>query len=130
MERRICRAWGCWAPPKELSSSTTPDSAAGIDRARAKRNLEVFTRDTHDNLRTDMSRGRGKYLTSLASIAGVPAERQSRFDLHMRDSYATLFDDAVASNESTESTARIVEAVWIAGVWAALGVRTVPRGLL
>jgi len=99
-------------PTKELSSSTTPDSAAGIDRARAKRKLEVFTRHTHDNLRTDISRGQGEYLTSLASIAGVPAEQQSRFDLHMRDSYATLFDDTVTAKEST---ARIVEAAWVAG---------------
>lgn len=99
-------------PTKELTSSTTPDSAAGIDRARAKRKLEVFALHTHDNLRTDISRGRGEYLTSLASLAGVSPEQRSRFDLHMRDSYATLFDDAVAAKEST---ARIVEAAWVAG---------------
>ncbi len=99
-------------PTKEFSSSTTPGSDAGINRAKAKRKLEVFALYTHDNLRTDISRGRGEYLTSLASMAGVPQDRRGWFDRHMQRSYAMLFDDAVAAKEST---ARIVEAAWVAG---------------
>lgn len=99
-------------PTKELSSSSTPDSVAGMDRARAKRKLQVFALYTHDNLRTDISRGQGEYLASLASIAGVPGEQRGEFDGHMHDSYAALFDNAIAANEST---ARIVEAAWLAG---------------
>lgn len=99
-------------PTKELSSSTTPGSVADANRAKAKRKLEVFTLYTHDNLRTDISRGQGEYLASLASIAGVPGERRGEFGVRMRDSYATFFDGAVPEKEST---ARIVEAAWLSG---------------
>lgn len=99
-------------PTKELSSSTTPGSVADANRAKAKRKLEVFALYTHDNLRTDISRGQGEYLASLASIAGVPGEQRGEFGAHMRDSYARFFDSAIAAKEST---ARIVEAAWLSG---------------
>jgi len=99
-------------PTKELSSSTTPGSVADINRAKAKRKLEVFTLYTQDNLRTDISKGQGEYLTSLASIAGIPQDLRGEFDRHMQSSYATLFDETIAAKETT---ARIVEAAWVAG---------------
>lgn len=99
-------------PSKELSSSTTPGSVADANRARARRKAEVFALYTHDNLRTDISRGQGEYLASLASIAGVPGEQRGEFSVHMRDSYATFFDSEIAVKEST---ARIVEAAWLSG---------------
>jgi len=99
-------------PTKEFSSSTTPGSLASINRAKAKRKLEVFALYTHDNLREDISRGQGEYLTSLASIAGVPQDRRGWFDRHMQQSYVALFDETIAAKDSR---ARIVDAAWIAG---------------
>ncbi|SLM47354.1 conserved protein of unknown function [Nitrospira japonica] len=99
-------------PTKEFSSSTTPGSVAGVNRAKAKRKLEVFTLYTRDNLRTDISKGQGEYLSSLASIAGVPQDQRGEFGRHMQQSYATLFDETLAAKEST---ARLVDAAWVAG---------------
>src|SRR5919108_840933 len=59
-------------PRTEFTSSTTP-GATSVLPARAKKRLEIFTASSYDNLRSDISRGSGEYLASLATLAGVPS---------------------------------------------------------
>jgi len=100
-------------PLKELTSSTTPGSwFTGDNPAKARQKVEIFAAYTHENLRSDIARGNGEYLVSLASLAGVPQERQSEFQLHMRNAYASMFDEAISPRESTH---RIVGAAWSEG---------------
>jgi hypothetical protein len=100
-------------PTKEFSSSTTPGSwLQGGNPAKARRKVEVFVVYTYDNLRSDISQGHGEYLSSLASLAGVPQEQQTAFQSHMRNSYASMFDEELPVREST---ARVVEAAWSDG---------------
>ena len=100
-------------PLKEFTSSTTPGSwFIGDNPAKARQKVEIFAAYTHENLRSDIAQGHGEYLVSLASLAGVPQERQSAFQLHMRNNYASMFDDAISPREST---LRIVGAAWSEG---------------
>ena len=98
-------------PLTEFTSSTTP-GAASVVPARAKKRLEVFTASSYDNLRSDISRGSGEYLASLATLAGVPSEKFTQFQSFMQDSYSTMFEDALPA---TDSTRQIVEIAWAAG---------------
>jgi hypothetical protein len=98
-------------PLTEFTSSTTP-GATSVVPARAKKRLEVFTASSYDNLRSDISRGSGEYLASLATLAGVPSEQFTQFQSFMQDSYSTMFEDALPA---TDSTRQIVEIAWAAG---------------
>ena len=80
--------------------------------ARARKRLEVFTASSYDNLRSDISRGYGEYLVSLATLAGVPSVQFPEFQSLMQDSYGTMFDDAFPAADSTR---QIVEVAWAAG---------------
>jgi hypothetical protein len=98
-------------PLREFTSSTTP-GAASVNPARAKKRLEVFTATTYENLRSDISRGHGEYLVSLATLAGIAPESVTRFQSLMQDSYSTMFDEVVPTAESRQ---HIVEIAWAAG---------------
>ena len=66
-------------PLREFTSSTTPGTAGSNNPARARRKLEVFASSSYENLRSDISRGSGEYLVSLATLAGVSSERLPEF---------------------------------------------------
>ena len=68
-----------------------------------------FTAYSYDNLRADIARGSGEYVTSLATLAGVPQERHEEFRHSMRSGYATLFDATITGIESSR---RIVDTAW------------------
>lgn len=98
-------------PLREFTSSTTP-GAASFSPARAKKRLEVFTASSYDNLQSDISRGYGEYLVSLATLAGIPSVQFPEFQSLMQDSYGTMFDDAFPAADSTK---QIVDIAWTAG---------------
>ena len=101
-------------PLKEFTSSTTP-GAASVERAVAKKRLEMFTASSYENLRADISRGSGEYLASLATLAGVPSAHAAQFQTWMQDSYSTMFDDVLPVASSAQ---QIVEIAWTAGYGA------------
>jgi len=96
-------------PLTELTSSTTPGAFTADHLVRARQKTEIFASYSYEHLRSDVARGSGEYLTSLATLAGVPPDRHIAFQGRMRDAYATLFDDHVSFRDST---ARVVEATW------------------
>lgn len=96
----------------DFTSSTTPGAAGNDNPARARKRLELFTSSSYENLRSDISRGYGEYLVSLATLAGVPSERVAAFQFSMQDSYTTMFDETMPIKDSA---ARIVEAAWSEG---------------
>ncbi|MCW5798298.1 MAG: conserved exported protein of unknown function [Nitrospira sp.] len=99
-------------PTTEFTSSTTPGALADSRLLRARQRATVFARHTHDNLRTDVARGQGEYLASLASLTGVSADRWTEFQTTMTESYPTLFDQQIPVSQSTE---RIVGLAWAKG---------------
>ncbi|MFM8551676.1 MAG: DUF3015 family protein [Nitrospiraceae bacterium] len=52
--------------------------------------VDAFTAFNFENVKQDMSQGRGEYLTSLGSLLGVPEERQATFFQLMREKYSVL----------------------------------------
>ena len=96
----------------DFTSSTTPGAEGTDNPVRAKQRLQKFTASSHDNLRSDISRGYGEYLVSLATLAGVPSAQFPQFQSLMQDSYSTMFDDVLPAQESTR---QIVEIAWAAG---------------
>lgn len=101
-------------PTTELTSSTTPGADGVNNPARARKRLEMFAAYSHENLRSDVSRGDGEYLISLATLAGVPQERHEDFRLQMRNAYPSLFDEALSTRDSST---RVVNAAWAMGRW-------------
>jgi hypothetical protein len=74
--------------------------------------MEMFTVSTYENLRMDISRGGGEYLTSLSTLAGLSQDRFPTFASTMQTSYRTLFDEAPSVKEAT---AQLVEFAWSEG---------------
>lgn len=99
-------------PTTEFTSSTTPGALSESGLLRAKQKATFFAIQTHDNLRTDIARGQGEYLASLASLTGVSASRYTEFQGAMIGSYATLFDAHLSASQSTE---RVIDLAWASG---------------
>lgn len=99
-------------PTTEFTSSTTPGASADGRLLKAKRRATFFAMQTHDNLRTDIARGQGEYLASLASLTGVPADRWPYFQTVMTDSYPQLFEQQLPPSQSIQ---RVVELAWAQG---------------
>jgi hypothetical protein len=99
-------------PTTEITSSTTPGSSAGDHLLRARQKTEVFASYSYENLRADIARGSGEYLVSLATLAGIPPDRQTEFQGQMRNGYSTIFNETLPLREST---VRVVEVAWSEG---------------
>lgn len=99
-------------PTTEFTSSLTPGADGMTGPARAHKKLEAFTAYSFENVRGDISRGEGEYLASLATLAGVPTEREEAFRTQMHDSYASLYD---AKDSKRDAWVRVVNAAWSAG---------------
>jgi len=99
-------------PTREFTSSTTPGAWFGNDPVMAKKRAEYFSAYAYENIRGDIARGDGEYLTSLATLAGVPASQLADFRVDMRKQYATLYE---AQLTPRESAARVVNTAWSAG---------------
>src|SRR5689334_14672112 len=96
----------------DFTSSTTPGAVGSDNPAWTKKRLQLFTHASYDNLRSDISRGHGEYLVSLATLAGVPSAQFPQFQTAMQDSYSTMFDEVLPAHESTR---QIIEIAWSAG---------------
>lgn len=96
-------------PTTEFTSSLTPGAEGLTDPARARKRLEIFAAYSQENLRSDFARGEGEYVTSLATLAGVPQDQQEEFLVTMRNGYSTFFDETLSPQESS---ARVVNTAW------------------
>jgi hypothetical protein len=96
----------------DFTSSTTPGAADIKNPARARKRLELFASHSYENLRSDISRGSGEYLVSLATLAGISSDHLPEFQFHMQDLYAAMFDEKMPVKDST---ARIVTMSWEKG---------------
>jgi len=73
-------------------SSTTPNdlfTADGLVRQEEKINL--FAGVAYENLRQEAAAGSGQYVTSLATLYGVPAAKHAAFGKVLQQRHAELF---------------------------------------
>lgn len=94
-------------PLKEFTSSTTP-GAMNNDPLKAKQRLRAFIAYTFNNVQRDIAQGQGEYLTSLATLAGIPLERRPQFFAMLQDRYATIY----STDAPIESFHRLVAVAW------------------
>ena len=63
----------------------------------AEHKVGVFASMNFENLSQEMAQGHGEHLTSLATLMGVPAERQEAFLSMTQERYTTLIQEGEAS---------------------------------
>lgn len=71
----------------KFTSSTSP----GQSSSARDEQVYAFTAVNFERIREDMARGGGEYLTSLASLMGIPDSEQPAFFVLTRESFPTLF---------------------------------------
>ena len=99
-------------PTGEFTSSTSPGADSFTGSVKARRQLEAFAAYSYDDVRADIARGHGEYLTSIAALAGVPAAVQEGFQADMQRNYDALYHPSLSIRETW---ARVVETAWSAG---------------
>jgi Protein of unknown function (DUF3015) len=72
-----------------ISTGTSGCTNDGVIASNQK--VNVFADVNLDHLRQEMAQGHGEYLASLASLIGVPAERQNEFFALTQEKYTSLF---------------------------------------
>ncbi len=88
-------------PTKEITSSTTPGAWFTQDvPVKAEHKLRAFTAYSFHSLKTDVAQGRGEYLTSFATLLGIPEERRAAFFGHMQRQYSALYAEQITPAES------------------------------
>jgi hypothetical protein len=65
--------------------------------------VPVFASVNFENLKQDIAQGKGEYLSSLASLMGIPVEYQSGFFALTQEKYPSLF-----KSETTTSSEMLV----------------------
>jgi hypothetical protein len=98
-------------PTKEFTSSTTPGSRVGRDNLiRAKQRVHRFAASNFDHLQHEIAIGGGEYLTSLATLAQIPAGTHPILFSRLQEQYSTFY---TAGPSSADLTHRLVDAVWL-----------------
>jgi hypothetical protein len=88
-------------PTKEITSSTTPEALFSSDGfVIAEQKVRAFSVYSFYSLKTDLAQGRGEYLTSFATLLGVPEDQRIIFYQHMQERYARLYPDGMTPVES------------------------------
>ena len=91
-------------------SSTSPDALFSEDGFVVKeQKINLFAGVAYENLRQEAAAGGGQYVTSLASLYGVPPAKHGDFARLLQDKHADLF---VASlNEDRTAHLKMVDAL-------------------
>jgi hypothetical protein len=73
---------------KDILSSTTPgDWFTGDGLLKPDQKVNAFVAFNFENLKQDMAKGHGEYLTSLSTLLGVPQDRQASFFAYAQSRY-------------------------------------------
>ncbi|HEY4485249.1 MAG TPA: DUF3015 domain-containing protein [Nitrospiria bacterium] len=61
--------------------------------------IKVFASANLDDLSQEMAQGRGEHLSALASLMGVPADRQAGFFAMTQEKYTSLFKSETTTSD-------------------------------
>jgi hypothetical protein len=86
-------------PIKELVSRMAPGGDAKVTE---QLKVVVFAIVNHENLQTDIARGRGEYLESFASLIGLPADRHADFFQTAQSRYHWMYADTMTPFQSLD----------------------------
>jgi hypothetical protein len=74
-----------------LSSTSPQDLFSADGTVKQEQKINLFAGVAYENLRQEAAAGGGQYVTSLASLYGVPPARYPQFARLMQNNHATLF---------------------------------------
>jgi Protein of unknown function (DUF3015) len=86
--------------PFAISSGTSGCTNNGMIVQREV--LTVFVSQNVDHVSQDMARGRGEYLSSLATLMGVPPERQAEFFALAQETFLNMMQEQGKIVEAAE----------------------------
>ncbi len=93
-----------------FTSSTSPNDLFSADGMVLKeQKLNLFTRVTYESLRQEAAAGGGQYVSALASLYGISADKQAEFDLVLQRKHAELF--IAGSEEDRTAHLKLVSAL-------------------
>lgn len=98
--------------PFDLTSSTSPGNSSSTGPAKARQQLEQFVTYAYESVSSDIARGHGEHLTSLAVLAGIPADSRTAFQAEMQSRYAAIYDPILSRKEASTL---VVNHAWSAG---------------
>jgi hypothetical protein len=84
-----------------FTSSTSPNDRFSADGMVLKeQKLNLFTGVTYENLRQEAAAGGGQYVSALASLYGISADKQAEFGLVLQRQHAELFTGEGSENRT------------------------------
>lgn len=96
-------------PTTDLTSSTSPKSwftQDGMLRAEYRvRALAVFE---YENLKEDIARGSGEYLSSAAVLAGIPAPGRQAFFRYAQSRFDYVYAEGIRPSESVGRVVQVL----------------------
>ena len=82
-------------------SSTTPNDLFTSDGMVVKeQKINLFAGVTYENLRQEAAAGGGQYVTALASLYEIPADKQGDFGLVLQRNHADLFGSGLEEDRA------------------------------
>ena len=87
---------------KDFLSSTTPGDWFDADgMPKADHRVQLFVAVNHENVKADMAKGQGEYLTALGTLLAVPAQRETEFFSLAQGAYPSVAEDDRVAVERT-----------------------------
>ena len=77
---------------KILSSTTPGDWFTGDGVLKADQRVNAFVALNFENVKQDMARGHGEYLTSLSTLMGVTPDRRTEFFAYAQSRYPLIVE--------------------------------------
>jgi len=73
--------------------------------------LKVFVADNMDSLAKDISKGKGEYIDTLASLAGIPAKERAGFNATLQTNFSRIYtSETVTSLDVIKNIEKVVSA--------------------
>ncbi len=73
--------------------------------------LKIFVADNMDSLAKDISKGKGEYIDTLASLAGIPAKERTGFNATLQANFARIYtSETVTSADVIKNIEKVVSA--------------------
>jgi hypothetical protein len=101
IHQELASTTNAFTQPFGISTGTLDCTNDGFVKNEEK--VNVFASANLDSISQEMAQGRGEHLASLASLMGVPADRQAAFFTLTQEKYTSIF-----KTEQTTATEMLV----------------------
>lgn len=86
-------------PTSDSTASTSGSSSSKPTALTDEEKVSIFAAANFDRLKEDMAAGRGEHLASLATLLGVPQDRQPEFFSFTKTHFSVLYPSEHATSD-------------------------------